>query len=515
MITLKKDRSENHKISLLSATLLSSTCMIGSGWLFSSQLSAKYAGNWAFLAWILAALIVCSVGMCLAKVVAIYPVRGATTRSSSLSHNNVFGMPFAFANWFGIVMAVATEAQASTQYLAAATKSNFLLQNHSLTVYGKLLALFFLLIYLVINFNGVKLLAKVNNVITILKIFTPLMAVLVFMIAALDHTGHTSNFVLSTNNHYGPGSAITAIIGAGLIYSFNGFQTSVAYASEIENPKRNIPLAILFSIGIVLVLYICLQYAFMAAIPHAALTAEGGWQGLNFSSPLLNLAMLLGLNFMAIILLADSVVSPSGTGYAYLGASSRMLYAMASEGQMPGWLAKLCPIYNFSKRSMMVNFLLIGFMLWNAHSWAGLMIIVTGFHLIGYMAAPVSLGAITPKARFWGLIVFVLVSLVMLTLPSHALRNINLALTMIMIVYGFIQHQAGIKRLLIYTFPFLAFLWIMYATKLLLSSDHPYFIFTAISIGFYILITNDKYVTSCRKFITEHEGSDTAVLAAS
>jgi len=511
MITLQENKSAGNKVSLLSATLLSATCMVGSGWLFSSQLSARYAGNWAFLAWILAAILAGSVGICLAKVVSVYPVRGATTRSSSLSHNNIFGMPFAFANWFGIMMTVASEAQASTQYLAAATKSNFLFQDHSLTVYGKLLALFLLLIYLVINFNGVRLLAKVNNVITVFKIFVPVLTVVIFIIAAFDQNRDTTNFILSTNSHYGPLSAFSALIGAGLIYSFNGFQTCVAYASEIENPKRNVPLAMIGSIFIILVLYMCLQYAFMAAIPHATLIAKGGWQGLNFSSPLLNLAVLLGLNFMAVILLADSVVTPSGTGYAYLGASSRMLYAMAAEGQMPGWIAKLCPIYNFSKRSMLINFSLVAIVLWNSHNWAGLMIIVTGFHLIGYMAAPVSLGAINSKSRIGGLLVFLLISLVMLTLSLLALRNINVALTLIMIIYAFVQHQAGIKRLLIYTLPFLAFMWTMYATKLFFNHDNTYFIFGFISIIFYAVITSHTYVAYCRKFSKEQESNDMVI----
>ena len=79
--------SKKSHISLLSATLLSTTCMMGSGWLFSAQLSAQIAGNWSFLAWILAAVFVLAVGLCLSKVVSVYPIRGATARSSALSHN--------------------------------------------------------------------------------------------------------------------------------------------------------------------------------------------------------------------------------------------------------------------------------------------------------------------------------------------------------------------------------------------------------------------------------------------
>jgi hypothetical protein len=37
------------KMSLFSAILIGVTSMVGSGWLFSAQLTAKNAGNWAFM----------------------------------------------------------------------------------------------------------------------------------------------------------------------------------------------------------------------------------------------------------------------------------------------------------------------------------------------------------------------------------------------------------------------------------------------------------------------------------
>ncbi|MDE4951153.1 APC family permease, partial [Francisella tularensis subsp. holarctica] len=80
-------------MSLFCAILIGLSCMVVSGWLFCSQLTAKTAGIWAFLAWVLAAIMIMMVGLCLAKLVSVFPVRGDTTRSSALSHNSVFDMP--------------------------------------------------------------------------------------------------------------------------------------------------------------------------------------------------------------------------------------------------------------------------------------------------------------------------------------------------------------------------------------------------------------------------------------
>lgn len=487
------DKPKHKKISLFSATALSATAMVGSGWLFSAQLNAQLAGNYAFLAWVLAALLVMPVGLCLAQVVSVYPVRGATTRSSALSHNSIFGMPFAFANWFGIMVCVATEAQATTQYLSAALKNTDLMGDKGLTFYGKLFALGILFLYLVINFYGIKLLAKVNNIVTALKVFTPLFTILLFILARFDK----SNFDLVSNHAYTAGSALGAIVGAGLIYSYNGFQLAVAFASEIKNPKRNVPLSIILSICLVMVVYMALQFAFMGSVPHEMLQA--GWGSLNFHSPLVNLAMLLGLNFLVILLMADSVISPSGTGYAYLGGSSRMFYAMAAEGQMPRWsISKLNPTYNLCRRSLLINWVLIAFVLWNAESWSQLMVVVTGYNLLGYMAAPISMGAIKPKTRFWGCLVFITLGMIMTTIPQHDLLMMILSLVALMMVYGGVQltKKIQMKILLGLITPFMIYLGLIYIYQNLVYVG-------AVSLLFYWMITSERFVQFCRKYKTD------------
>ncbi|MCC2645380.1 MAG: family permease [Burkholderiales bacterium] len=482
------------KISLISAIAITAPSMMGSGWLFSAQLNAKLAGNYAFLAWIAAAITVLSVGLCLAYVVNKYPVRGATTRSSSISHNNIFGMPFAFANWFGILVSVPTEAQATTQYLAAAMKSTTLMEHNVLTFNGKLLALGILFIYLIINYYGIKLLAKVNNVVTVYKIFTLVFTIIVFIIARFD----TSNFTLINNSSYGISSIFTTVVGGGLIYSFNGFQLPASFASEIKNPKRNVPIAMIGSIILVLILYMSLQLAFMGAVPHS-LIAASGWSSLNFHSPLLNIAMLLGLNFVTMLLIADSVVSPSGTGYSYLGASARMFYAMAISGQMPKWtIGRLHPKYNLCRRSMLINVIIIGVILWKSDSWATLMLVVSGYNIIGYMAAPISMGGISSKTRMFGAGVFTLTGVLMSTIPVYELLMINSSVMLLLIIYGVISimnKQVGIKQLISLNLPIITYLWSIYFYQNLIYS-------IVMALVFYIFVTHPKYVAFCQSLNT-------------
>ncbi len=307
--------------------------MVGSGWLFSAQLLAKNTGNYAFITWIFAALFIIAIALCLSHVIAQYPYRGVNARITAISHNAVFGIPFAFSAWFGIAIVIATEAQASTQYLAP-FMGELIMVDRQLTGLGKSLGVAFICFYLLINWYGIKLLSKINNIITLLKIFTPLFVITVLLVSHIN----TDNFTQIDNNHYSMSDVFPAIVSSGIIYAFNGFQIITAFASEIRDPKRNIALSIVLSIIIILIFYLLLQFSFMGAMPSDKLTQ--GWQGLNMSSPIVGLTLALGLHFLTLLLLVDSVITPSAVGYSFLGSASRMLYGLSKEKQAPHFLSR-------------------------------------------------------------------------------------------------------------------------------------------------------------------------------
>lgn len=484
---LNKKTVTPHKISLFSGVLLCCTCMIGSGWLFSSQLVAQNAGNYGFISWIVAAVIIIGISLCISSVVTRYPQSGATTRMSAISHNAMFGMTFAFANWFGISVVIATEAQATTEYLAPFIGDG-IMQAGSLTWVGKGVGLLLLCLYLLVNWYGLKLLARINNVITVLKIFTPLFVITILLVSHFDR----SNLTHIGNNEFSTGSIFTAIVASGMVYAFNGFQVVASFASEIKNPKRNIPLAMILSVLITLGFYLLLQLAFMGAMPQDMLA--NGWAGLNMNSPIVGLTMILGLNFLMLLLLADSIIAPSAVGYTYLGTSSRMLFAMAKEKQAPGFLSRsIHPIRGFSTPAMMVNFMIAVLFLMQAESWAGLMVIVTMLHLIGYMAAPISMSALNPRTKPFGLLIFIIITVLMLTVPSADILLTNIVLTVLSLGYLMLQGPSNIKANLLFASPPLVFLWLIYFCDSMVLGG-------LLATGFFLLVTNKSYVRLCREY---------------
>jgi amino acid transporter len=163
---------------------------------------------------------------------------------------------------------------------------------------------------------------------------------------------HRHNF--SIGAHGEPNSAnfaavLTAVATAGIVFSFNGFQSPVNLAGEARNPARSIPFAVLGSILIATVIYMILQVAYLGAVPPELL-ARVGWDGIDFRSPFAELALILNLNWLAVLLYADAFASPSGTGITYTASTARMIYGMERNGTCPAYLASFIRLTEFPDR---------------------------------------------------------------------------------------------------------------------------------------------------------------------
>ncbi|WP_234393829.1 APC family permease [Fangia hongkongensis] len=373
---------------LFSAIALSVGTMMGSGWLFASYYASKAAGGASIFSWIIGAVAVLIMALLLAEIAIKYPVNGLFTRLISISHNQHFGFVTGISNWLLGLIVIPSEAMATTQYIASiyTPLTPHIFHDGALTAIGVLIVGIFMLLYTLINYWGIQFFAKINNSITLLKIIIPIATAVTILIAAF----HSGNFTAEKHAFapFGAGSVFSAIVSCGIFYSFFGFQVAASFTAELKNPKRNVPIALVSSVIIVLVIYLLLQIAFIGALPPHML--DGGWQGLNFESPLAQLSGLLGLNVLAVILYADALVSPSGTGLIYMGASTRMLNEMAKHKQMPKVFAKTNPKIAMSRASLIFTFICSLVLIIFFRNWQLIASLTTTFILISCVALPIA-----------------------------------------------------------------------------------------------------------------------------
>jgi basic amino acid/polyamine antiporter, APA family len=131
-------------------------------------------------------------------------------------------------------------------------------------VTGKLLAIAIILIFTFIHYRGIKYGARIQNILTTLKIAL----ILVLLIGGFaSGRGDMKNFTMGGS--IAPGIAGWKTIGLSLMwimFAYSGWNASTYIGSEIKNPSKTLPRSLLLGTGIVMLLYIGLNTLFVYAI---------------------------------------------------------------------------------------------------------------------------------------------------------------------------------------------------------------------------------------------------------
>lgn len=182
------------------------------------------------------------------------------------------------------------------------------------------------------------MLAECNKFASIIKFLVPSIAI----VALISSAPSMANIDIHLSDKNAWVQIFTALSAGGVAFAFTGFQNGLMLAGEVQNPQRNIPIAILGAVLIGFVLYFMLQLSFLVAIPSSYLA--NGWQNLSFpgdSGPLVGLSLLLGLGLVAMLLMFDAAFSPFGTTLVYTAATSRIVYGMSLNNHLPKFFTRL------------------------------------------------------------------------------------------------------------------------------------------------------------------------------
>lgn len=432
--------------------------MIGSGWLFGGWIAARIAGPSAILCWPIGAVIIFLLAMSYAELGARYPASGGMVRYTQLSHGSLAGFIAGWANWIAIVSVIAIEAVSSIQYLSSwpfqFTHNLYDRGLHELTATGLLLSALLISFYFLLNYWSVKIFIRSMSYLTYLKVAVPLITCATLIITAYLH--HRFDFSHQDFTPYGISGIFTAVATAGIIFSFNGFQSPINLSGEAKNPGRNVPLAVFFSLCVAFVLYVLLQYAFIGNVPPSELI--NGWDKLYYSSPFADLAIALNLNWLMILLYLDAFVSPSGTGITYTATTSRMLCGLHKNGYMPEFIGKIHPFYHIPRGAMWMNLLVSFAFLLIFRGWGQLVAVISVSTIISYVTGPVAAVSlrkwgkeIKSPLRIKGLTIaaplaFITISWVLYWARWPLTGEVILIMVIGLPIYFYYQHQDGWKK---------------------------------------------------------------------
>ena len=125
-----------------------------------------------------------------------------------------------------------------------------------------------------------------------------------------------------------------------------GFEIVATTGEEVEQPKRNLPLAILLTLGTVLMLYLLVIFVTTGLLPHSATSTS--------SVPLSDAVSFLG-SIGPRLIAAVAALTTAATANALLVATSRTTFAMARDGHLPRMLAYVSPSARVPRIAIIVN----------------------------------------------------------------------------------------------------------------------------------------------------------------
>jgi amino acid transporter len=389
--TRPADVGLKRELGLIGATWASETSIIGSGWLFAPLTAALLIGGGAWLAWIIAGIIVIILALAHAELGAMYPVSGGTARFPHFAFGSVAGIGFGFFSYMQAVTIAPIECYAFVTYASYYWPGLFNAETDKITGAGLWVTVGLMAVFTAVNFLAMRIFARVNNVITWWKVAVPVLAIIV-----LFTKFKASNFTAGGVGLF-PGGirGLTAALPlSGIIFAYSGFEQADQLAGEIKNPGRNLPRAIIISILIGTVIYCLLQITFIGALPTSAI--GNGLQKVTnpeiLAGPFAAVAALGGLAWLAHILRVDAFVSPSGTGLIYTTGTSRIGYGLARNRYAPQIFGRVNG-QGVPWVGLIFAFLFGLLFLLPFPSWRSLVGIIVGASVLMYAGAPLSVGA--------------------------------------------------------------------------------------------------------------------------
>ena len=230
--------------------------VIGVGIFRTPALVAEKAGNEFifFAVWIFGGIISICGALTFAEIGARLPAAGGYYKIFSYAYHPAFAF---MLNWSQVIINAGSSAGVAIIGAEYITPVLFpAVSDPALIV--KIIAVSIIILLFAINFAGIKMGARTQNILSLLKIGM----ILVFCFAIFgEHTPQNNTQVAAVQNiNFVQAFGISLI---SIFFTYGGYQQTVNFGADVENAKRAIPRAIFTGIGIVIFLYLCLNFAYV------------------------------------------------------------------------------------------------------------------------------------------------------------------------------------------------------------------------------------------------------------
>jgi basic amino acid/polyamine antiporter, APA family len=342
-------------LSLLDATMIVIGSMIGSGIFITSAKSALLVGSpgWLLVAWGLAGVLTITGALSCAELAAMMPRAGGQYVFLREAYGRPVGFLFgwslllviqtgtiaavavAFARFMGVLAPTISESN----YIIAPTR---LFGSYAISLStAQLIAILLILLLTATNTRGLKTGKLIQNTFTFTKTAALVGLIVVGLVLGWNHgsAAYISSWWHPALNGWSPQTgqpgitasgttALVMLVGlamVGPLFAQSAWNNVTFAGSEIRDPGRNLPRALLIGCLTVVALYLLANVAYIVTLPLDTIQKPG--------SSIATATMQAVFNRPGTILMAVAImISTFGCNNGLILAGARVYYAMARDG---------------------------------------------------------------------------------------------------------------------------------------------------------------------------------------
>jgi basic amino acid/polyamine antiporter, APA family len=307
-------------VGLIGLTAIALNGVVGSGIFVLPATVFALTGPASPAAHLLAALLMAMVVLCFAEAGSLFDETGGPYLYARAAFGPFFGFLAGWMFFLSRLAAGAAIANALADYLGY-------LDPRLGTGGGRAAAIVVAIGGLAaLNVRGVRPGSWAVNVLTVAKL-VPLLLFVVAGLFVID-AGRVAFLALPESGSLRQATLL-------LVFAYGGFENASVPAEETRDPRRHLPVALLFTIAATTALYVLIQVVAQGTLPELARSA----------TPLAAAARNVMGPAGGLLLTAGAVVSTLGSISALALVGPRILYAFARHGQLPAALASVHPLF--------------------------------------------------------------------------------------------------------------------------------------------------------------------------
>lgn len=197
---------------------------------------------------------------------------------------------------------------------------------------GQIFAMFLIGALGLLNYFGVRIGGNVQVAVTIVKVAAIAAIILVGLFSSVGTVDHFSTAVKSVGGASGFFAALVAAL-----WAYDGWNNVSMVASEVQNPQRNLPLALIIGTLTVMLIYMLANVAYFYVLPAEGVAnsdrVAGEMMRRIFGAP--------GAGLVSIAAMISIFAALNGS----ILTGARVPFAVAKDGLMWPSLAKIHPTY--------------------------------------------------------------------------------------------------------------------------------------------------------------------------